>query len=435
MRSINKEEIHYLFNEMRQNNQIGFNTLYTNYHDLVYNIGFSVLKNKEDTEEVVQTTFMKIWNLDKEKLPTQNETSWLYSTTKNESINYIRSKKKEFDIEQVYYIGEDDKEILNIISKDQYNRIISKLDKEEQEIVSLKVLSDMTFSEIANILNMSENTVKWKYYKAINTLRKILSSFAVLGTTILFVFSIIQKTFSSKPENNTTPINLSKPDEENVINSMDENVTVAIPKDEEENGNVTSVQNTIMKNELKRAVKDAEKKEDSRTIQSVEPQSESIQQPETVQQEVQSQEGLQQQETTNVPQSQSEQVEQPATPSKKEDESSPKEEENEEREIFPAEKENPEPENTEEEELITIQPIEGDNSNDDKMEFHIEKISVRTFYASEVYVLPQNNSNNNNSINRNSEYVVNATVIVVLMSLMIVLGSCILKRKVKAKKK
>ena len=41
----------------------------------------------------VQTVFLKIFRLEKEKLPTKNVATWLYSVTKNETLNFLKNKK------------------------------------------------------------------------------------------------------------------------------------------------------------------------------------------------------------------------------------------------------------------------------------------------------------------------------------------------------
>ena len=62
------------------------------------------------------------------------------------------------------------------------------LSEKEQEIVSLKILSGLSFKEIANILNMPIATVQWRYYKALHTLKILtgnLSMFIVAITIFL----------------------------------------------------------------------------------------------------------------------------------------------------------------------------------------------------------------------------------------------------------
>lgn len=52
MKSINKEELHSIFNGIASKNEIDFNKLYNKYSRLVYAVAFSILKNKEDSEDI-----------------------------------------------------------------------------------------------------------------------------------------------------------------------------------------------------------------------------------------------------------------------------------------------------------------------------------------------------------------------------------------------
>lgn len=201
MKSINSEELHNIFEKIANKNEIEFNKLYKEYSKLVYSIAFSILKNKHDSEDIVQRVFFKIWKMEKSKLPTQNESSWLYTVTKNEAFNLLKKKKEEINIEDLYYISDDDKEINEVIEQQKYNSIIAKLSIKEQEIVSLKILSNLSFEQISKILNMPIGTVKWKYYKALNLLKLSLESFGML--IIIFVFGI--KTLFSNKKGNIGP--------------------------------------------------------------------------------------------------------------------------------------------------------------------------------------------------------------------------------------
>ena len=95
MEKINVEELRELFIEIKYGNNIAFEKLYKNYKNLVYKIAYSILKNSYDSDDIVQIVFEKIYSIDKDKLPTRNESSWLYSVTKNETINYLNKKKKD----------------------------------------------------------------------------------------------------------------------------------------------------------------------------------------------------------------------------------------------------------------------------------------------------------------------------------------------------
>lgn len=244
---IDEKELDELFKEIKHNNKIAFEKLYNRYNKLVYGIAFSILKNKQDAEDIVQIVFTKIYSIDKNKLPSSNEASWLYSVTKNETINYLKNKKNNIDLESIYELEDNNNEIDKIINQDKYNRIISKLNEKEREIVSLKILSNLSFEEIGKILNVPTGTIKWRYYKSVHTLKLLLSNlgmFIVSFITTIAVFknnqksvpnSVIQEdTAAEKPsidENNE--VELDKPEENSIMEDTNsqtqENIVVEIP--------------------------------------------------------------------------------------------------------------------------------------------------------------------------------------------------------------
>ena len=197
MEQINKKELSKLFIEIKGNNRVAFERLYSNYHQLVYGIAFSIVKNKQDAEDIAQTVFAKIYTMEKSKLPTKHEASWLYSITKNETINFLK--------------------------KSRYDKRIRGLSNKEQEIISLKVLANLSFDEIGKMLEIPTGTVKWKYYKSLHTLEILLSNLGMfMITAILSVIS-----FKNKPKA-VLPIE----PETNIIENDREDVSQTPPKEE-----------------------------------------------------------------------------------------------------------------------------------------------------------------------------------------------------------
>ena len=198
------EELREIFSEFKVNNMESYEKLYTKYHTLVYGVIFTVLKNKENTEDVTQEVFTKIYNMDKDKFPTKGELSWLYIVSKNEALGYIRRKREEVNIEDIYEVGEESTEIQNIIDVDTYNNIISGLNEEEKEIVSLKILSNFTFKKIGQMLSMPTPTVQWKYYKAVDSLK------ISIGNLALFMVSFVALMITSIKKGKRNNINMAE---------------------------------------------------------------------------------------------------------------------------------------------------------------------------------------------------------------------------------
>lgn len=186
MEKINEKELAKIFNGIKHNNEQSFNDFCKLYYNLIYNIAFSVTKNKQNSEDVTQTVFEKLYKMPKQKLPQKYEASWLYTVTKNEALQFIRKEKSNIELDSIYEIQQNDKNIDLIIDTDYYNSLMKKLKQKEKEIVTLKIVSDLTFSEIAKILNMPIATVQWNYYKSINVLKISLGTLA----TVLLTFTI-----------------------------------------------------------------------------------------------------------------------------------------------------------------------------------------------------------------------------------------------------
>lgn len=204
---INVKELKNLFAEIKNNNNIAFEEFYSKYDKLVLKITYSILKNKNDAEDVMQLVFEKIYLMNKEKLPTKNEASWLYSVTRNETLNYLKSNKNNINLYDLYEIEDNNNELDKVIEREKYNKLISKLNDDEKEIVSLKIISNCSFEEIGKVLNMPTGTVKWRYYKAVNTLKLLLSNFT------MFIISFISSIFAIKNEKKEA----SKIQEENIM--------------------------------------------------------------------------------------------------------------------------------------------------------------------------------------------------------------------------
>lgn len=217
---IKAKELKELFNQIKSNDDTAFEEFYTKYNKLIYKIAFSILKNKSDAEDITQIVFEKIYSMDKENLPTKNETSWIYSVTKNETLNYFKSNRNNINLDDIYEIEDNNQEISKIIDQENYNRLISKLNDNEKEIISLKIISNFSFEEIGKILNMPTGTVKWRYYKAINTLKLLLSNLT------MFIISCISSIYALK----STKKIISPIQEENVI----ENIVIAADENQKQ---------------------------------------------------------------------------------------------------------------------------------------------------------------------------------------------------------
>ena len=250
---MNKNNLHVAMQNVIENKEQNFEIFYKECKDYVFKIAFCIIKNKEDSEDIVQNLFLKIYKLPKEKLPTKNEASWLYSVVKNETLNYIKQKRKDINIDDLQ-IYKDDEGISNLINEASYKELMKKLNSEEELIVKLKTESNFTFKEIAKILGKNENTVKWKYYSAIYTLK--------LFITNLCLFAICLSVVKLLDKNVCEEQNSSQSNEMDWTDSFIKNTTItdsAITEDEKQEyeNNINESQNSEDLNETTQTVENA----------------------------------------------------------------------------------------------------------------------------------------------------------------------------------
>lgn len=153
------------------------------------------------------------------------------------------------DLDSIYEIADTDNEINNIIDQDSYNRLISRLNDKEKEVVSLKVLTNLTFDEIAKLLNESAGTVKWRYYKSIHTLKLLLSNLGMF--IITFIIGLKTMTINKnkiQSEQSTVPDNEAVQEKED-----SQNIKESIPQEESKNTDLEDVykeENNIKQEEI-----------------------------------------------------------------------------------------------------------------------------------------------------------------------------------------
>ncbi len=213
------------------------------------------MKNKDNSEDVVQIIFLKIYNLKKENLPSKYYLSWIYQITKNESLTYIKKNlnNKQSSLEEQKEIINQNNEIEEFIEKDKYEKLIKRLNETEKEIITLKIISEFSFAEIAHMLKKPEGTIKWKYYNAIHKLKIILGNLSIgliafiLGWKMLYKEIQITE-YIEKEIPNPEYIDVEEnPDEEFKEDMNDEQEEILIPKTiiitEEKVVNTTEISN------------------------------------------------------------------------------------------------------------------------------------------------------------------------------------------------
>ena len=151
-------------------NEEAFEIIYRKYEGLIYYIALSITKNKDDAEEVVQDTFLNMFN----SIDTYEEKNkfkqWLMQIARNLSYNKVTRNKEKDTIKDEEYIN---KTASNDDSIDYILTIKNTLDEISSHIIISKIVYNFSFKEIAKDLNMSVGQVQGIYYQSLKKLKKV----------------------------------------------------------------------------------------------------------------------------------------------------------------------------------------------------------------------------------------------------------------------
>ncbi len=147
------------------------------YYDEIYAYVYRHILNVDDAMDLTQEIFVRvIKSTDGFDYKKSSIRTWIYHIAANKMTDWYRCR--HFTGEIPDNLPSDDcfeNVIENRYLAQQMLAFIEKQGYDLRDILELKFFSDLTFDEIAAVLQMSPNTVKTKYYKAIKILRKEFS--------------------------------------------------------------------------------------------------------------------------------------------------------------------------------------------------------------------------------------------------------------------
>lgn len=140
----------------------------------------NILKNHEDTDDVLQNTFIKIFrNIEKFKGESQLF-SWMYRIATNEAITFLnnRAKKQQISSEELQ------QQIVDNLVNDVYfegdeiqlklQKAIATLPERQQQVFNMKYFQELKYKEISDILGTSEGALKASYHHATKKIEDFL---------------------------------------------------------------------------------------------------------------------------------------------------------------------------------------------------------------------------------------------------------------------
>ena len=170
--------------EVKNGNTEAFSYLVEKYQSLAINIALSIVKNREDAEEVAQDAFVKIFRFIHQYNGESQFSSWLYKVVFNTALTKANTNAKQlFRKEEVrqnlFAIRSVFEEDSDPLEKEDTSALIAKgLDQlyaDDKLILTLFYLAEKSLSEIAQITEWKKSNCKVKLMRARKRLKEVLA--------------------------------------------------------------------------------------------------------------------------------------------------------------------------------------------------------------------------------------------------------------------
>jgi len=172
-------------------NPLDFEIIYKQYFSMLVGFAFQYVEDSDNSEDIVQEVFSKVWNQSESLDIRTNIKSYLFGAVRNACLNHLRHQKVKQAHEQ-----ETPHEVIgqaNFLEMDELQekleQALSQLPEKRRQIFELSRFEGKKYHEIADELNISVKTIETQMSRSLKVLRDALSSYLIylLVFTLLFM--------------------------------------------------------------------------------------------------------------------------------------------------------------------------------------------------------------------------------------------------------
>lgn len=169
-----------IVDSLNNGQQQALDGLFTQYYRALVYFAMRIIKNQEEAEDIVIESFSRLWNNRERMESVQNIKGFLYLTTRNACVDYVRAQKKIRDIKKELQLLADpvmqdiDIETTRAETLRHIYEEMEKLPQQCRNVFKLSVIKGLKSRDIASELNISVSNVTSQKSRAIRLLRTAL---------------------------------------------------------------------------------------------------------------------------------------------------------------------------------------------------------------------------------------------------------------------
>ena len=149
-----------------------YNISVDQFSDNIFRFALKHLRNEMSAKDIVQDTFTKVW-IKHADISFEKVKSYLFTTAYHLIIDWVKKEKRNGDFES---ISSDENSVLqdHFDLKEIINKALLRLPEIQKTVVLLRDYEGYSYSEIAEITDLSESQVKVYIFRARKTLQSYL---------------------------------------------------------------------------------------------------------------------------------------------------------------------------------------------------------------------------------------------------------------------
>lgn len=166
-----------LLYSIKKGDQHAFSVFYDRYNKEIYRFVYFKVSDEEQANDLTNEVFIKVYKYIKDDKEIENFRAFLFKTARNLIIDFYRTRRKEISLDDAPEITSDEATDTRVDEKIQLENVKKYLDKinpEYAEAVKLRFFDELSFYEIAQVLDESEANVRMRAHRGIKQLRKAL---------------------------------------------------------------------------------------------------------------------------------------------------------------------------------------------------------------------------------------------------------------------
>lgn len=160
----------------------GFNLLVRKYQQKIYWHIRKMVIDHDDTDDLVQDVFIKVWKHVGNFREDAQLYTWIYRIATNECLNFLRKKKNKFflpihdvqnelseKLDSSHYIDGDEIQL-------KLQKALLKLPDKQRLVFNMKYFDEMKYEEISEITNTTVGSLKANYHHAVKKIEAFLKN-------------------------------------------------------------------------------------------------------------------------------------------------------------------------------------------------------------------------------------------------------------------